>query len=412
LDAARSTLGHLPRFRLTQGYVSFRLGDLDAAQALLHPLVERDDELTHIACTFLADVLHHAGNTDAVRSLLSQNSAWKTSPEGRFFDARLEAAKDPEAAAKTMQQLARQNVASPLRRMAGFEATRLLEQLGRFREAFALAETIQRSTAKGFDLNQLLQGFENQISLLQAGKMGPYSSLDAKEGICFILGLPRSGTTLLEQMLDRHHQICGIGEYQGSSRLTRQLVQYRAWPDQLDSLGSKASQLRNQYTETAQCLARKHNASWITDKSLNCWQWIPALAAILPGSAYLHLQRDPRDTAISIYLSAIRPSGSMGWVSNLTSIQEVIKAHHRLVPVAIEALKLNAVTIDYESLVQHTEDTLQACMQCMHLTGDPKTMNPELNPRIPITLSHTQVKKAVHSESINRWQNYAWAFGI
>ena len=71
---------------------------LDRALALLKPLAERQDSISPLACTLLADACHHAGDRSALAQLLCSRPAWAATPEGRLFAARLSATTDTEAA--------------------------------------------------------------------------------------------------------------------------------------------------------------------------------------------------------------------------------------------------------------------------------------------------------------------------
>jgi hypothetical protein len=104
LDLIEPALGQTPRLRLIQGYVCFQLGRLDRALALLKPLAERQDSISPLACTFLADAWHHAGDRSALAQLLSSRPACAATPEGRLFAARLSATTDPEAAVVAQPQ--------------------------------------------------------------------------------------------------------------------------------------------------------------------------------------------------------------------------------------------------------------------------------------------------------------------
>ena len=139
--------------------------------------------------------------------------------------------------------------------------------------------------------------------------------------------------------------------------------------------------------------------------------WLPAIAQVLPGSLMLHLRRDPRDLALSHSMAAIRPTGVLGWVSSLDQIRAVLSIHLQLTSLAIERLQLNHRVIRYESLVAQPEASLRGCLDAMHLPMHEGVLHPERNPRIPITLSHSQAREPIYSTSVGRWRQYDWLFG-
>jgi hypothetical protein len=411
LDALEPALGQTPRFQLVQGFVAFQLGDIERAVLLLRPLTERRQDLAVAACSFLADALYHATDRAALAELLEQQTTWAGSPEGRLFSARLVASSDPEAAIAALLPLAEGRNSNQLRRMAGFDAVKLLDRLGRYQEAWPLAQRVQAATAPPFDLPRFLARFQLQLDGLRAGSF-PAASPEAEpqQGLVFILGMPRSGTTLLEQMLDGHPAVRGIGEFQGVNGIARTLVAQGVWPDQLERLSApRLAALQQGYLQAAQRLAGAPTP-WIIDKSLLAWQWLPAIAKVLPASVHLHLRRDPRDLAISLSMAAIRPSESEGWVSSLEGIREVIRLHRQLVPLALERLGLSHRIVDYEALVREPEATIKTCLDALKLPMDPAVLQPEANPRTPITLSHAQVRQPISTGSIGRWRHYEWLF--
>ncbi|MCT0227277.1 hypothetical protein KQ300_03585 [Synechococcus sp. CS-1331] len=174
LDAIESALGRTPRFRLIQGYVCFHLGQLDQALALLQPLAERQVAIGRVACTFLADACHHAGDRPAMAQLLSSQPGWAATPEGRLFNARLCAATDPEASVAALLPLTEGRFPSQLRRMAGFDAVKLLDQLGRHRQAWSLARQLQCATAPPFDLQGFLPPLQEQLEALRCADLQPF----------------------------------------------------------------------------------------------------------------------------------------------------------------------------------------------------------------------------------------------
>jgi hypothetical protein len=222
--------------------------------------------------------------------------------------------------------------------------------------------------------------------------------------------MPRSGTTLVEQMLDRHPLVSGIGEYDGIHTLGHELVARGLWPGQLMLLDEHESrQLQEEYLAGAR-ITRRSGAEWTFDKSLHTWRWLPAAAAVLPGAACIRIERDPRDTAISLFLSNFHPQ-SFGWTSSLDSIRQVIAAERALAPLALRALGIPHVDLRYEELVDRPREHMERILALLGVPWDDAVLTPEANTRTVLTLSHEQVRRSINRSSIGRWRNYAWAFG-
>ena len=154
---------------------------------------------------------------------------------------------------------------------------------------------------------------------------------------------------------------------------------------------------------------RRPDATWTFDKTLSAWMWLPAVACYLPGAVCLHVERDPRDTAISMFLSFFNPRW-YGWMSSLDSIRRVIDAERSVVRPALSQLGIPHESFAYESLVADPAAHAQRCLARLGLPMDDAVLAPESNARAVYTLSHEQVRRPINAASIGRWRNFAWAF--
>jgi hypothetical protein len=136
---------------------------------------------------------------------------------------------------------------------------------------------------------------------------------------------------------------------------------------------------------------------------------IPAVAAVLPGASFIRITRDPRDTAISMFLSNFHPK-AWGFTASLATIRRVIELERRIAPKAFEVLGLRAVSVRYEDLVDAPEREIRRVLETMGVEFDPVVLAPEGNTRTVLTLSYEQVRRSINRSSIGRWRNYAFAF--
>ncbi|NBQ13653.1 MAG: sulfotransferase, partial [Proteobacteria bacterium] len=200
------------------------------------------------------------------------------------------------------------------------------------------------------------------------------------------VGMPRSGTTLLEQMLDRHPAISGIGEYDGVNTMGTAVLGQGVWPRELSMLDARmAASMQADYLAGA-AVTRRASAQWSFDKSLHTWRWLPAVAAVLPGAACLRIERDARDTAISIFLSNFHPQ-AVGWTRSLESIRCVISAERALAPAALRALGIPHEDIRYEELVDRPREHMERIVARLGLPMDDAVLAPEANARTVLTLA-------------------------
>ena len=416
IDAADRDLEVAARLAPTDDRVVFlrglsdqQLARLDSSVSRLRPLTQRFGPYATEAWMGLADSLWVAGRYAELADEVARTGPWKSDPRHAFHAARVVSRTDPARAVAELVAVTQSQVAPAVKRLAGFDAVRLLDRLGKYREAFDLAQKTHAHTGVPFDVGAFLQSVLDQRSRTAANppRTPPVPSVD---GLAMFVAVPRSGTTLLEQMLDAHPKISGIGEYDGL-RLIGEGVQSLGCAGR--SIGHLQSQdaIRLQGEYLADARRRQRSGSqWMVDKNLRAWRLLPELAAVLPGTRCLHVVRDPRDTAISILLSYFQPH-SDGWTASLDSIRRLLEAVDSILPDALASYGLQHVTIVYERLVEDPSGEASRCLKMLGLELAEGVLRPEANPRSVFTLSHAQVQAPINASAVGRWQNYGWAFG-
>lgn len=408
LDQALRLAPGDPQASLLRGMVDQRIGRIDRAVEVLGLLARSTSPYATEARVTLAETLYFANRREEFRKFVADSGEWGGDPRSALFRARVSAATNPAQAIEALLRMVDSANGIVLRRVAGFDAVGLLDRTGRYREALDLAQRMHRETTPPFDLGGMLSEITQQLSLLKRGALGK-AKVPKVEGVAMVLGVPRSGTTLLEQMLDSHPAISGIGEYDGAQRIAQGIISLgvglgdisRVSPDDLMILQSS-------YLAGASQLKRP-GAQWAFDKNLKAWRWLPAVAAVLPGAVFFHVARDPRDTAISTLFSFFHPNAD-GWTASLESLYEVIAAERAILPRALDDMEIRHEKIVYEKLVADPRGHSGRCLARLGLEMVDSVAQPEKNPRAVFTLSHEQVRRPINTASIGRWRNYEWAF--
>ncbi len=397
------------RLALFGAVIEHRLGRSDEAIARLERLVASAPPNEIEASLALAEALHRAGRREAFDAFASKGGRWTEDARAAVFLARAVARRDRAAAIAMLQRTFEDSRDPILRRLAGFEAVKHLDAEARYEEAFALATRVHEATTPRYDLGELEQDLAEQRRRLAAGRGSFPARAEPVDGTAIVVALPRSGTTLLEQMLDRHPKVAGIGEYEGVFEIGESLAAAAHWPSRMLGLGTiEARSLAEAYRAGAKVRARP-DVSWTFDKTLLAWRWLPAIAAVLPGARLLRLVRDPRDAAISMFLSNFHPR-TWGATASLDSIRRIVELERAIVPEALAILGLRHVSLTYESLVADARAEMARCLNLLGLPFDEAVMSPERNERTVLTLSHEQVRRPINASSIGRWRNYAFAF--
>ena len=395
--------------RLVRANMDLRLGKTDKCIDGLRPIAEGRGPLSVEASINLIQTLFNAGRYDQMVEAVKRGGAWTKDPRALLLYARCRVLEDKAAGIEDLKAIFRTNHPWPLRRFAGFEAVGHLDKMGRYREAFDLATEVHKATTAPIQMEEWTVPLQLQYDLYGRGSEFFKPRAEPVQGVAFVVAMPRSGTTLLEQMLDRHPAIGGIGEFDGLDHMCRTLFATGAWPRVPSAVPSKLfPELRQRYLDGAHQI-RKEGASWTFDKSLRTWRALPEIAAVLPGSVGINVERDPRDMATSIFLSYFNPV-SYEWTSSLDAIRQMIEWQRRIVPRAFEATGMPNERIVYEDLVENPAEYAERCLRLMGLPMDERVLSPEENKKGAFTLSHAQVRQKINKGSIGRWKNYEWAF--
>ena len=357
----------------------------------------------------LLDILYHSGRRDEWRELLQRPGPWRQDPRAAVHEARLAVAADALAGVERLKALFRSAAPPAIRRLAGFEAVGVLDKAGDYRGAFALAREVHAATDETFDFERFRRPIAEQLA--RARELGNWITprVPKVDGVLLMCAMPRSGTTLLEQMLDRHPAISGIGEYGGTSAVFAGLRRQPAWPRHPDDVPAEAYGALQQLYLAGAARNRRPDARWAFDKNLRTWLTLPEIAATLPGAACTVVERDPRDLATSLYLSHFH-IGQQGWTTSLDSIRRAIELFQLVVPRLLETLAIPHVTVVYEDLVAEPARDARRVLDVLGLAMDERVLSPEANARAAMTQSVAQVRRPISSSSIGRWRNYAFAF--
>jgi tetratricopeptide (TPR) repeat protein len=238
----------------------------------------------------------------------------------------------------------------------------------------------------------------------------------------FIFGLPRSGTTLLEQILASHTQVFGGGE------LTFARSDFEAlagtaptWVVQSAAAGAAEELLQRERAFAAldqltpavvQHLAHQHlhwllglnaAAARVTSKMPSNWLYVGLLAVLFPRARFIYARRDSRDAALSCWMTNFQ---KLNWTSEIDHIVSRVKDHQRLIAHWQAHLPMPILTIDYEQTVADLEGTARRLIDHLGLQWEDACLEFHKTRRPIRTASATQVRKPLYRSSVGRWRNY------
>jgi tetratricopeptide (TPR) repeat protein len=234
----------------------------------------------------------------------------------------------------------------------------------------------------------------------------PYG-LEQEDRPVFIVGLPRSGTSLLEQMLAGHPDVYAAGEIDELGHITNELgpVSAEQWPARAAALDAGSLQLLAQrYLHIIPPAALQ--ARRITDKMPHNFVRLGLIHLLFPRARVIHIQRDPRDVALSILFHHF--SGHHPYANHIEDIAHHILFHRSCMAHWRAALPPGMLhELHYEDLVADPEPHARAVLQFLGLSWQDRVLTPEATTRTVLTSSRFQVQEPIHRRVAGRWQPYA-----
>lgn len=213
----------------------------------------------------------------------------------------------------------------------------------------------------------------------------------------FIVGMPRSGTTLLEQMLGRHPGIEGRGETNLLGHFAAQLQQAAALsPSQKRSLGDYFwEQLRQQGPQ---------QGVYIDKNPLN-FRYLGELFQLLPDAKVLHMKRDGRDSTLSCFFQLFEHE-DMAFSYDLDHLAQFHAGYRKLMTHWQKTWPRRIHEVDYQELVADSERTLADVLEFIGLDWDDAVNRTDGRESVVRTASVWQARQQVHTRSVARWRNY------
>ncbi|MCC8977394.1 tetratricopeptide repeat-containing sulfotransferase family protein [Bradyrhizobium acaciae] len=309
-----------------------------------------------------------------------------------------------------IELLERSDTGTDGRITAGFGLGRLFDKAGRYDEAFAryaaanaLVREIWPRMADQFDkdgfsvrIEQLIEGFPDRSSV------APADFSNMSELPVFVVGMPRSGTTLVEQICASHSRVFGAGELGDIIRLDNVLNR----PDVAGSV--------DKFHQTARQLAKDHivklygdakGACRVVDKMPDNVLHVGLVMRLFPRARIIWCSRDDRDTALSCYFQMFSP-GAQHFSYDLADCGHRARLIDRLARHWMTLLPNRMIEMNYETLTADLEGQSRRLIEFLGLEWEPACLDFHLTERPVSTVSYWQVRQPLYQSSVGRWRNY------
>lgn len=234
----------------------------------------------------------------------------------------------------------------------------------------------------------------------------PTASVPGSELATFVIGMPRSGTTLVEQILASHPAVFGAGELSTLQNIVAQAGGYPAIVQHLSPENELL--LGGRYLDAVRPMAGNHRR--LVDKMPSNFLFAGLIHRTLPDARIVHVRRDPVDTCLSCYTKLFTREQLFSYdqveLARFYRAYERLMAHWRTLLPADRFLE-----ISYEDLVADSEAEARRLVAFCGLDWNPACMDFYKTPRTIRTASLNQVRRPIYSSSIGRWRAYAAQLG-
>ncbi len=297
------------------------------------------------------------------------------------------------------------------RAILGYELGKSLDSNAQSAEAMAMWEMANASRQRqigAFDP----QALESLVSATEAafaqGVDWPkVSSSVPPSGVVLIVGMPRSGTTLVEQIINAHPLAHGAGELLDLTLMANGLdLEGSHWPEagRLQLAEGRRAKLRDQYLQSLRARADEHARLFVDKAPLNFF-FLGLAAQLFPDARVIWCRRNPCDVAVSIFGENF--SLDAPFATSWEGIADYMVAETRLMELWRRTLPLPVLELDYQAMVNQPVSQSQRLIEFLGLRWDAACLEFHSSGAVVQTPSRWQVRQPVNRRSVGRWQVHA-----
>src|SRR5579862_8414499 len=285
-----------------------------------------------------------------------------------------------------------------------FAIGKYCDDVGDFEPAFRSYQRgneILKANAEDYDhegherfVNDLMRVYTREM----IAQIGPGASPSSKPVL--VVGMPRSGTSLIEQIVASHPAVRGAGEL---NFWTAAMKQHEAAARQRPLDEPLRQKLANSYLQAL--TSHGGDALRVVDKAPVNSDFLGMIHSVFPQARIIYVQRNPIDTCLSCYFQQF--SSALRFTMDLTDLAHYYRQHHRLMQHWRAVLPPGALLdVPYEQLVAHQEEWTRKILEFLGLEWDERCLNFHNTNRTVATASAWQVRQKIYRGSIERWRNY------
>lgn len=284
---------------------------------------------------------------------------------------------------------------------------RIYENSTEYSRAFEHFRKSKEFLKKEFDFEAMKQTVDSVIEDFTPDTLKEFEGYgDPSRFPVFVVGMPRSGTTLTEQIIAAHPKAAGVGELERIGRMRKGLSGGTSTAQMLEAMRASGPSgvraMAESYLGLLKFLAP--TAKRVVDKMPQNFLRLGFIALLFPNARIVHCQRDPADTFVSAFQNMMLPNHSYSYSPE--EFARYYKEYSRLMAHWNRVLPSRIFNLHYEDLVSNQEAKTRELLEFLNLPWDSRCLRFQETATAVKTFSKQQVRSPVNRNSIGRWRNY------
>ena len=273
--------------------------------------------------------------------------------------------------------------------------------------SFKKANDIQKKIHKNYSINQETKLFEKIKATFEETNFSNYNQFGNNKKLIFIVGLPRSGTTLSHQILAAHSKVYGAGEIVVLDKWMREKINDQnfrfLFKNHLIKFDEKIKSIINNYFAKISYIKTSKNI--ILDKNPLNFQWLGFIKILFPNAKIIHCTRNLKDTALSIYKNAFEIN-SLVWSNDQEDLVQYISLYLDLMKFWEKKIPNFIYNLNYEKLINNQKEQTEKLLNFCELNWEEDCLNFNKKATPIKTVSVTQARKPIYKTSLNSYLKY------
>ena len=294
------------------------------------------------------------------------------------------------------------------RKVLHFTLGRRYDKLGEYDKAFRHYQQANSQFPINYDpaahtdlVTRIIQTF-SPVHMMSAPRASSRSSRPV-----FIVGMPRSGTSLMEQVIGSHPEVAPGGELENISDMISLdsgiIGRQGGYPGGVPKLtGAQLDTLAETYYSSLREISA--DARYVTDKMPHNFMALGLIAQLFPGARVIHCMRDPLDTCLSIYFQDF--TRHHDYAVDLENIGTHYRQYLRLMRHWRNVLDIPMIEVDYRDMIENQASTVSRLLEFCDLEWNAACLDFHQSKRVVNTASYSQVTQPIYRKSVERWRHY------